>query len=398
MSEDSLFFKKLKKNFSELLDLIKKKQFIILEPKQSKINEIMLTKNFYNNHIYYKNPFNESLLINLNGKVIKYEHPKIKTYLGWSKEMIFNIVESVKIFDNNIQCLVLDNICDELYYDITKVTISKSQLQKKDSMEEYLKYNETLLNTNIKYKNLQGKISSFKKEMKNNYMFMKGFEDNYCKLFNERKYKFIKQFIEALKGINDAYNTVYNISSELLDSLIFSDMYNFLFKKCLVNFHSEEEKKIKKYLKDSPSKFDWDSLEVDEVYNKCKLQSAIQCLKKISSKKTVFEKIAVLNEVNDLLTAEAKKVYESQNKKNFILNGKDLIQFWVYVIAHCDTENILAEAQFLKLFGITGYSQTDYLPTNFYEAAKQIKDDILKNDNIMSRYIEPNKINLDGKN
>ena len=84
-------------------------------------------------------------------------------------------------------------------------------------------------------------------------------------------------------------------------------------------------------------------------------------------------------------------------KKNFILDGNDLLQFWVYVIAHCDTENILAEAQFVSLFGATGYNSTDYIAINFASAAKGIKDEILKNDNILSQYVEPNKIILDDR-
>ena len=394
MSEDSPFYKILKKKFPDLLELIKKRNYIILEPKKA-VHDIMLNKNFYSNHICYKNPFNESLYINLNGKVLKYEHPKLKTYLGWSKEMILNIIESTK--KDDIQIHQIDNICDESSYEITKAKTTvtdKNQLQKKNNLNEYIKYNEVLLKTNQNYKDIFGKITRFINEMKNNYMFMKGFEDSYIQIFNEKKKKLIKEFLEVLRGPNDNYRTSYNIISELLDSLIFSDLYKFIFKDCLVNFYGEEEKKIKQFLEKNPSKYDWDDLETNEIYHKCKFQSAIQYLKNISSKKTIFEKMAVINEVNNLITAETKNIYESQGKKNFILNGKDLVDFWIYIIAHCDTENILAEAQFLNLFGIIWYQNTYYLANNFFDAAKRIKDEILKNDNILSQYIEPNQITL----
>ena len=68
-----------------------------------------------------------------------------------------------------------------------------------------------------------------------------------------------------------------------------------------------------------------------------------------------------------------------------------------YVIAHCDTPNILAEAQFVSLFGATGFNSQDYIAINFASAAKGIKDEILKNDNILSQYVEPNIINLEQK-
>ena len=395
MSEDTLFFSKLKQ-MTDLIELIQKNQYIILEPKKGLIIEKMLTKSFYYNHIFYKSPYDESLYINLNAKVLKYEHPKFKSYLGWTKDMILTIKENCKIL-NDIQCFQLDNVCDDINYTEAKMSTNKNLLQKKSNMQEYIEYCKTVLNGNDSYQKSYERLKKFVKEMKNNYMFMKGYEDNYSKIFKERKYKIIRRFLEALKSQKDDYNSSYTITSELVDSLIFKDMYKFLFQDCLVKFYREEEKKIKKYLKDSPSKYDWDGMKVNEVYYKCKFQTAIQFLKNISSKKTIFEKMAVLNDVNDLIIDEAKNIYESQMKKNFILDGNDLLQFWVYVIAHCDTENILAEAQFVSLFGATGYNSTDYIAINFASAAKGIKDEILKNDNILSQYVEPNKIILDDR-
>ena len=392
MSEDSLFFGKLKKD-KQLLELIQNNQYIILEPKKSLLIENMLTRSFYFNHIFYKSAYDENLYINLNGKVLKYEHPKFKSYLGWKKEMILTIKESNKML-NDIQCFQLDNVCDDINYTESKITTNKTILQKKNNMKEYIEYSKTLVNNNDSYTKALERLKKFTKEMKNNYMFMKGYEENYSKIFKDRKFKIIRRFLEALKSQKDEYNTSYNITSELVDSLIFKDMYKFLFEDCLVKFYSEEEKKIKKFLKDSPSKYDWDGMGINEVFYKCKFQTAIQYLKNISSKKTIFEKMAVLIDVNSLIIDEAKNIYESQKKKNFILDGNDLLQFWVYVIAHSDTENILAEAQFVSLFGTTGYNPEDYIAVNFASAAKGIKDEILKNDNILSQYVEPNKINL----
>jgi len=49
------------------------------------------------------------------------------------------------------------------------------------------------------------------------------------------------------------------------------------------------------------------------------------------------------------------------------------------------------------LFGSKGYNASDYVAVNFSTAAGIIKDEILKNDNILSQYVEPNKINLSDK-
>ena len=62
--------------------------------------------------------------------------------------------------------------------------------------------------------------------------------------------------------------------------------------------------------------------------------------------------MAVLNDVNDLIIDEAKNIYESQMKKNFILDGNDLLQFWIYVISHCNIQNIFAEHFFLTSFSL----------------------------------------------
>ena len=369
MAEDTTFFGTLKASFSDLIDLIEKHDYIILEPKKKLIDKANLTRNFYCNHIYYKSPYDDSLYINLNGKVLKYENPKFVTYLGWKKDMVLTIKDSTKVFNGN-QCFQLDNVCDEFNYTETKTL---NQI-----------YSEAF----------ESRFKKFTKEMKSNYMFMKGYEESFSKIFNSRKEKIVKKFTDLLGSGTDDYSTNYIIVSELVDTLTFNELYKYLFKECLVKFYAEEEKKIKKFLKENPSKYDWDAMKVDEVYYKCRFEKAIQILDEISLKKTVFEKKQILNEVNKLITEEAKTVFESQKKKNFNMDGNDLLNFWIYVIAHCNTKNILAEAKFVSLFGSVGYNSDEFIAINFASAAQGIKDEILKNENTLSQYIEPNKINL----
>ena len=393
MAEDTTFFGKLKINHQDLIELIKKNDYIILEPKKKLIDKANLTKYFYCNHIYYKSPYDDSLFINLNGKVLKYENPKFVTYLGWKKNMVLTIKENTKVLDG-IQCFQLDNVCDEFNYTETKTSVNKSQLIRKKTFEEYRDYNKSLLKNNPNYSEAFDRFKKFTKEMKSNYMFMKGYEESFSKIFNSRKEKLVKKFTDLLGGGVEDYTTNYTIVSELVDTMTFNDLYKYLFKECLVKFYGEEEKKIKKFLKENPSKYDWDGMKVDEVYYKCRFEKAIQILDGISLKKTVFEKKQILNEVNKLIIEEAKNVFESQKKKNFNMDGNDLLNFWIYVIAHCNTKNILAEAKFVSLFGSTGFNPEEYIAVNFATAAQGIKDEILKNENTLSQYIEPNKINL----
>ena len=75
----------------------------------------------------------------------------------------------------------------------------------------------------------------------------------------------------------------------------------------------------------------------------------------ISKYKTLFEKIKILSNVNTLITEEAKNIYESKskgNKGNFTAQGDILLTFWIYVIAYCKTENIIAKSKFWIIFYI----------------------------------------------
>lgn len=393
-SEDTTFFGKLHKSFPDLEKLIQERKYIILEPKKKLIVASALTKNFYYNHIFYISPYDPSLYINLNGKVLKYEHPKFTSYLGWKKEMILTIKDSYSSMSSDITCYQLDNVCDEINYTETKSIIKDNQLQKKQNMDEYLKYNIELLK-NETYGKAYDRLRKFTKEMKTNYMFMKGYEDNYSRIFNKRCNKIISKFTEVLRSPKDEYNTSFAIASQLVDSLIFNDLYKYLFNQCLVNFNKEDEAKIKNFLKDNPPKYEWDGLKVDEIYNKCRFLSAIQFLDNISNYKTVFEKMEVLTNVNTLISEEAKNIYESHEKGNFIPQGDLLLSFWIYVVAHCKTKNIIAESQFINLFGLNGYNASNYVATTFVTAVDSIKLELLQSEKlILSQYVEPNKISL----
>ena len=122
---------------------------------------------------------------------------------------------------------------------------------------------------------------------------------------------------------------------------------------------------------------------------------AIHLLDEITNYKTIFEKMNVLTKVNTKINDEAKDIYESNKKGNFIPQGDLLLAFWTYVVAHCNTKNIIAESQFISFFGLNGYNASNYVATTFVTAVDTIKLELLRDDKlILSQYVEPNKICL----
>ena len=72
---------KLNHEYPELIKKMEEKKYILLIPKKKLITDSsILTKRLYYNHIYYLDKYNEHLYINLNGRVLNYDHPKLTTY------------------------------------------------------------------------------------------------------------------------------------------------------------------------------------------------------------------------------------------------------------------------------------------------------------------------------
>ena len=109
---------------------------------------------------------------------------------------------------------------------------------------------------------------------------------------------------------------------------------------------------------------------------------------------TIFEKLRVLIDVNALITEEAKNAYESGNRGNFIPQGDLLLSFWIYVVAHCKTKNIIAESKFLSLFGVKGNSEDDYVKTTFISAVDTLLMELLQDKDNFSQHLETNVVNF----
>ena len=115
-------------------------------------------------------------------------------------------------------------------------------------MEEYINYNSSTLLKNNAYSKVYIRLQKFIKEMKTNYMFMKGYEETYSITFNKRRDKIINKCTEVLRSPKDENaSAVYKIVRELIDSLLFNELYDYLFSNCLVNFYKDDEKNEKSF-------------------------------------------------------------------------------------------------------------------------------------------------------
>ena len=382
---------KLNHEYPDLIKKMEEKKYILLIPKKKLITDSsMLTKRLYYNHIYYLDKYNEHLYINLNGKVLKYDPPKLTTYLGWSKNMVLTVLDSYNS-SSNILCYEIDNICDEYHYTIGQVINKDNQLKKFSTQKDYLHYYNNFLTINENYKKTVERLEKFTNEMKYNYILIKGEEENYSKIFRDRTLKLINRIRDNLSNPKDENMIVYDISAELVDSLIFNNIFNFLYDK-INNFYENEEKNMKKILQENISKYDLNALNVDKIYNNCKFLNAIKKLDDINLYSTIFEKVKVLLEVNTLITEEAKNYYESGNKGNFIPQGDLLFSFWMYVVAHSNTKNIITEAKFLSFFGVRKNNEEDYVLTTFISAVDAILKELMDDKTSFSQHIDGSEI------
>ena len=385
---------KLNHEYPELIKKMEAKKYILLIPKKKLITDSsILTKRLYYNHIYYIDKYNEHLYINLNGRVLKYDHPKLTTYLGWPKDMALTVLDSYNS-SSNILCYEIDNICDEIHYRMGQpISKDNSQLKRFNTQKDYLHYYNNYMTINENYKKSVERLKKFTNEMQYNYMLIKGQEEKFSKIFRERTLKLINRIRDNLSNPKDENMIVYDISSELVDSLIFNEIFEYLFEK-LKNFNENDEIKLKKILNENLSKYELDILNIqpeDKIYNSCKFLNAIKKLDDICLYTTVFEKVKILIEVNNLITDEAKNAYESGNKSNFSLQGNLLLSFWAYVVAHCKTKNIISEAKFLGLFGVEN-NEEEYVMTTFISAVDTIMKELLQDKENFSQHIEANEI------
>jgi hypothetical protein len=197
-----------------------------------------------------------------------------------------------------------------------------------------------------------------------------------------------------MKG-NDENNYI-TVCNQLCESLIFKDYYNFIMNN-LINFYSEDEKELKKKIKENPTKYDWVNFNIDDAYKTCDFSKEIQDLNLIKDKQTVFEKANIIYLINDNMSKEAKIKYEEKTKKNYNPQADTFLSFWMYILTHSSMENIIAESKFLVLFNFCGsMDEKSYLITTFITAVDAIVKDIIgKSEKFITQKVVPCYINCE---
>src|SRR5215213_9970334 len=88
---EELFFKVFFETQGDLLLLILKKKYFLLVPPSKCVSSSMLTKQFYENHLFYQSEYDDKTYINLQGKVLELNNNTFQTHLGFRRSMYFNV-------------------------------------------------------------------------------------------------------------------------------------------------------------------------------------------------------------------------------------------------------------------------------------------------------------------
>ena len=298
--KDDIFLKKLQTQFTEVYKIAKENKYKILVPQKKFIIEAMLNRNFYENHIYKVCKYDDKMYINLNGKVLKLENKKFVSYLGWKKDMEFTIKDNI-VADEDVSCILIDNVCDDGNYNKTSSSVNdpKFNIQRYTSMKEYVeKY--TVQEYSFKEFKDTYELFDYKTDcLRNNIIFMKGHEEEYSAYFNGDIREIQDAFRSALSK-NKVQCSYDILICELVDSLVFNKMYDFIYNS-LVDFHKEDEEFLKTKLKEDPKKYDLALVNgLDKAYRNCKFENAVELLSKLDEKKNIWEKYVSLYFINIL--------------------------------------------------------------------------------------------------
>ncbi|MCQ2821687.1 MAG: hypothetical protein MJ252_30890 [archaeon] len=289
---EDLFLKILQDNYPDLYQMALQKKYKILVPQKRCIIETMLNRNFYDNHIFNVSRFDDSMYVNLNGKVLKLDNQKFTSYLGWKKDMEFSIKDQF-VVDQDLSCILIDNVCDDSNYNKTtssSQSSTKIPLKRFSTMKEYIEYYNTKAFDFNEFKEAYDMLEYKTDFLRNNIIFMRNHEEDYSVYFNTEIRDIQDSFKNALSKIKSNISSLDILVAELVDSLVFDKMYDFIFNS-LIDFHKEEENEIKNKMKEYPGKYDLANQQVDKAYRDCKFEKAVALLKEMSEKKNVFEKL-----------------------------------------------------------------------------------------------------------
>jgi len=377
--------KSLKEKFPDLYNLLlknqKKSNLIFFGPNtQLYARDSLKDKSFYYNHIFQKSRISPNLYTNFYGKVLKSTNDKVfQTYLGWSLDMTFNVIES-NYNDDGLFFFQTDGICIEEASQTEKITTDKQSfpLKRCSNSTEYLEYYAQY--DLPKYGYFQKGIKSMKSFIfliENNYLLLKGNEEYFSHIFREKIPKFISAFEIIFKN-----NT--NIASEYVDSYIFLNLYDKIMNK-LDSFYSKEKKDLKLKIDENIDKYGIIELNLDISLLKCNFTETFNSFEKLKDTKTIFEKTNSLLEINSIMMEEVKNVYANENGKKLEIQGDSLLGCWTYILAHYiqiyDASSIYLDYLFFKYFKIgKGFKENDYIVQSFVGSMELLQNELLNSE------------------
>ena len=372
--------KSLKEKFPDLYLLLKNQNNLrfFAPNKLLYAKDSLNDKSFYYNHIFKKSEFDSDLLTNFNGKVLKkIKNNTYKTYLGWTYDKTITIIEELMNSDG-INFSQTDSVCTDENQEVLKYSDRQSiPLKKCETAKEYINYYSQYQNE--EYNDFKRGIESMKSFLfyiLNNCTLLKGYEENFAEILKGH----IKKFISGFEII---FKDKSSIACELVDSYIFSQIYDKIMEK-FDNFYSEEQKELKNKVIENISKYDISQFMIEKTIISLNINfdEAFDKIKKLKKYKTFFEKEKCLNKINESLINEVTTKYEKVTDEKLDIQGDILINCWTLFIANFikkyEIKFIYRDYLFLKFFEIgEAKDKNGYITTNFIIAIETLKKELL---------------------
>ena len=372
--------KSLKEKFPDLYLLLKNQNNLrfFAPNKLLYAKDSLNDKSFYYNHIFKKSEFDSDLLTNFNGKVLKkIKNNTYKTYLGWTYDKTITIIEELMNSDG-INFSQTDSVCTDENQEVVKYSDKQSiPLKKCETAKEYINYYSQYQNE--EYNDFKRGIESMKSFLfyiLNNCTLLKGYEENFAEILKGH----IKKFISGFEVI---FKDKSSIACELVDSYIFSQIYDKIMEK-FDNFYSEEQKELKNKVIENISKYDISQFMIEKTIISLNINfdEAFDKIKKLKKHKTFFEKEKCLIKINESLINEVTTKYEKVTDEKLDIQGEILINCWTLFIANFikkyEIKFIYRDYLFLKFFEIgEAKDKNGYITTNFIIAIETLKKELL---------------------
>lgn len=195
MSNDRFFFRFLEEKYSELLKVAVRKNYIFLIPSAKYVST--QNKNFYESHTFYQSEYEPNYLISLQGKVLEHKDKAFHTYLGFKKEMVFNVEDELYRGVNiqgvsgnpTVKTIYIDNVIDENSYNSSvSSTLTKNKndsFNRLNTKDEYLTYFKNCVKMNPSMKEVEVMLNEITDKMINNYILIKNHIQTYAMHFQQ---------------------------------------------------------------------------------------------------------------------------------------------------------------------------------------------------------------------